>query len=75
MTVENAYRTNKETIKTYSVSKEFIDMTMIGDGFLPESGYLRGCRLITHYVNKYSDFLLIYITTIILLLKLTSKTS
>ena len=30
-TVENAYRANKETIKLYQVSKEFIDMTMNGD--------------------------------------------
>ncbi len=56
ITVENAYRVNKETIKTNLVYKEIIVITVNDAGSLPEIGYLRGCRLYTHYVMKYYDF-------------------
>ena len=48
---------------------------MKGDCYLPESVYLRGYRLNTHYVMKYNTFLYNYMTKIILLLKVTRKIS
>ena len=44
-------------------------MIMNGDRSLPESGYLRGYHINTHYVKKYQTFLLNYKTRAILLLK------
>ena len=44
-------------------------MIMNGDHSSPESGYLRGYHINTHYVKKYQTFLLNYISRAILLLK------
>ena len=46
---------------------------MNGDRSLPESGYLRGYHINTHYVKKYQTFLLNYKTKVILLLKQTRR--